>query len=119
MSEDSSFNKNQKKEEERKHAPNLFGSLGEGMLAKENIETLKKASGLTPLGFGIDVRERVLNRGFVGDGFSATEGTENTELLRNSSGLSPLRPFGDNGDLKTDGMIRIEPQMNADVIVLF
>ena len=103
MSEDYSFNRNQKKEEERGFSPDLFGSLGKGMLADVNIETLRNSSGLAPLGFGVDVRDRVLNRGFLGDGFSATEFTENTELLKNSSGLSPLRPFGEihNENLKS------------------
>jgi len=35
-----------------------------------------------------------MDRNPVSDGFSATEFTENTEILKNSSGLSPLRPFG-------------------------
>lgn len=75
MSEDSSFSRNQKKKEESKFAPDFFGSLGKGMLPKENIETLGDSSGLTPLGFGVDVRNGILN---------------------NSSGLTPIRPFGRN-----------------------
>ncbi len=74
MSEDSSFNL--KKKEEDRLAPDFFGSLGKGMLAKENLEILGYSSGLTPLSFD-----------------ATTEFTENTELLKNSSGLTPLRPF--------------------------
>lgn len=97
MTEDSSINRNQKKEEERKPALDLFGSLGEGMLAKGNIETLKKAYGLTPLGFG--VRDRVLNS-------SMDERFSTAEILKKSSGLSPLRPFGEilNRNLKSSSL---------------
>lgn len=93
MSEDSSFKRNQKKKEEGELALDFFGSLGKGMLAKENIETLGNSSGLTPLSFGVDVRNRILNTGDVHEGFSTTE---NTGILKNSSGLSPLRPFSRN-----------------------
>lgn len=96
MSEDYSFNRNQKKKEESRFAPDFFGSKGKGMLAKENIETLENSSGLTPLGFGVDVRNRIMDRNPVSDGFSTTECTKNTEILKNSSGLSPIRPFGRN-----------------------
>lgn len=104
MNEDYSFNRNQKKGDERRLAPDFFGSLGKGMLAKENIETSGLTSGLTPLGFGVDVRNRIMNIGRVSDGFSTTECTENTEILKNSSGLSPLRPFGEshNQNMKSD-----------------
>ena len=111
MSEDYIFNKNQKKEEERKLVPDIFGSLGKGMLAKEDIEILRKSSGLTPLGFGVDVRDRVLNRCSMGEGFSTTEVTENTEILKNSSGLSPLRPFGEihNTNFKSSSLDEVFP----------
>jgi hypothetical protein len=75
MSEDHSNNRNPKKKEESKSAPDFFGSSGKGMLAKENLEILGNSPGLTPLSFGVDVRNRILN---------------------NSSGLSPLRPSGKN-----------------------
>ena len=82
--------------DERRCELDFFGSLGKGMLAKENIETLGNSSGLTPLSFGVNVRNRIMDRNPVSDGFSTTECTENTEILKNSSGLSPLRPFGKN-----------------------
>ena len=94
MSEDSSFE--QKKKEESKLAPDFFGSLGKGMLAKENLEILGNSPGLTPLGFGDNLRNKVMDRNPVSDGFSSTEFTENTEILKNSSGLTPLHPFGKN-----------------------
>jgi len=96
MSEDSSFNRNQKKKEDSRSAPDFFGTLGKGMLAKDNIETLGNSSGLTPLSFGVDFRNRILNTGQVYEGLSTAEFTENAEILKNSSGLSPLRPFGKN-----------------------
>ncbi len=49
MSEDHSNNRNQKKKEDSKSAPDFFGSLGKGMVPKENLETLGNSSGLTPL----------------------------------------------------------------------
>ena len=96
MSEDSSFNRNQKKKEEGRLVPDFFGSLGKGMLAKENLEILGNSSGLTPLSFGANVRNRIIDGNPVSDGFSTTECTENTAILKNSSGLTPLRPFGRN-----------------------
>ncbi|MDP3103111.1 MAG: hypothetical protein Q8M95_00720 [Candidatus Methanoperedens sp.] len=103
MSEDHSIKRNQKKKEESRSAPDFFGSLGKGMVPKENLETLGNSSGLTPLGFGVDVRNRIMdsvdvrNRIMdinpVSDGVSTTEFTENTEIFKDSSGLSPLRPF--------------------------
>ena len=93
MSEDSSFNRNQKKKEESISAPDFFGSLGKGMVPKENLETLGNSPGLTPLSFGVNVRNRIMDRNHVSDGFSTTEFTENTEIFKDSSGLSPLRPF--------------------------
>jgi hypothetical protein len=95
MSEDSRFNRDQKKEEERGIALDFSGSLGKGMLAKEKIETLENSSGLTPLGFGVNDRNRIMNRDSAGVGFSTTEYAENTEILNNSSGLSPLRLSGE------------------------
>ncbi len=90
MSEDSSFNRNQKKKEEGRSAPDFFGSMGKGMVPKENLETLGNSSGLTPLGFGVDVRKGILKTVPLNKGLSTTE---NTEILKDSSGLSPLRPF--------------------------
>jgi len=61
MSEDSSFNRNQKKKEEGRLAPDFFGSLGKEMLAKENLEILGNSSGLTPLRpFGKNRKKEVL-----------------------------------------------------------
>jgi hypothetical protein len=96
MSEDHSINRNQKKKEEGRSAPDFVGSLGKGMLEKENLEKLGNSSGLTPLGFGDNLRNKVMDRNPVSDGFSTTEFTENTEILKNSSGLTPIRPFGKN-----------------------
>ena len=96
MSEDSSFNRNQKKKEEGRLAPDFLRSLGKGMLAKENLKILGNSSGLTPLSFGVNVRNRIIDGNPVSDGFFTTECTENTEILKNSSGLTPLRPFGKN-----------------------
>ncbi|MCZ7398518.1 MAG: hypothetical protein O8C62_02370 [Candidatus Methanoperedens sp.] len=89
MSEDYIFNRDQKKEEERSIASDFSGSLEEGMLAKEKIETLGNSSGLTPLSFGVNVHNRIMDRDSAGVGFSTTE------ILNNSSGLSPLRPSGE------------------------
>lgn len=68
MSEDSGYNRKQKKEEES--APDICGSLRKGTLAKENIETLGNSSGLTPLNFCVDESSRILNRGHIRDGLS-------------------------------------------------
>jgi hypothetical protein len=105
MSEDHSINRNQKKKEDGRAAPDFFGSLGKGMLEKEDIETLETSPGLTPLGFGAGVRDRVVNRCSVSEGFSITE---NTGIFQNSSGLSPLRPFGEIhiGNLKSSSLDR-------------
>ena len=60
MSEDSGYNRKQKKEEES--APDICGSLRKGTLAKENIETLGNSSGLTPLNFCVDESSRILKQ---------------------------------------------------------
>ncbi len=93
MSEDSSFNRDQKKEEERSVVPDFSGSLGKGMLAKEKKEILGKSSGLTPLGFGVNDSNRIMDGDSAGVGFSTTEYAENTEMPGNSPGLSTLHPF--------------------------
>ena len=94
MSEDHSINR--KKKEERTSAPDFFGSIGKGMMPKENLETLGNSSGLTPLSFGFNVRNGLMDINPAGNGFSTTEFVENTDVLKNSSGLSPLRPFVKN-----------------------
>jgi hypothetical protein len=66
------------------------------MLAKENLEILGNSSGLTPLSFGVNVRNRIIDGNPISDGFSTRECTGNTEILKNSSNLTPLRPFGKN-----------------------
>ncbi len=106
MSEDSRFNRNLKKEKD-KPAPDFFGSKGEGMLSKENIETLETSSGLTPLGFGVDVRDRI-NRGYAGDIIPTTGNTE----IKKSSGLSPICPFGEIhiGNLKSSSPDELFPE---------
>ena len=84
MSEDSGYNRKQKKEEESGFAPDICGSLGKGTLAKENIETLGNSSGLTPLNFCVDESNRILNRSHVRDG------------------LSTHRPFSESEDRSLD-----------------
>ncbi len=90
MSEDSSFNTKQKKKEECRSVPDFLGSLGKGMVPKENLETLGNSSGLTPLGYGVDVRKGIFKTKPVSEGLSTTE---NTKIFKDSSGLTPLRPF--------------------------
>jgi hypothetical protein len=84
MSENSSFNKDQKKEEGRGVAPDFSGSLGKGMLAKEKIETIGNSSGLTPIG------------------------AENTEISGNSPGLTTLHPFDEIYSIKKKSVSLIE-----------
>lgn len=91
MSEDHIIGR--KKKEESISAPDFFGSLGKGMVPKENLETLRNSSGLTPISSSVDVRNRIFSTGHVLEGFSTTEFTENKEVFKDSSGLTPLRPF--------------------------
>ncbi len=88
MSEDSGYNRKQKKEEESGFAPDFCGSLGKGSLAKEKIETLGNSSGLTPLNFCVDECSRILNRGHINDG------------------LSTHRPFSDSEDRNPDDPLK-------------
>jgi len=107
MSEDSGYNRKQKKESV--FAPDICDSLRKGTLAKENIETLGNSSGLTPLNFCVDECRRILNRGHIRDGLSThrpfserdnrnlnsdplnKELSQSTEIQRCLSGLcSPL-----------------------------
>jgi len=128
MSEDSSFNKDQKKEEERGVALDFSGSLGKGMLAKEKIETLGNSSGLTPLGFGVNVRTKNMDRennelkGTETNSDSVSsyrvrtssllnysdQHAENTEMLGNSPGLSTLHPFDEINIIKKKSVSLIE-----------
>lgn len=80
MNENHQFNEDnpQVNADKRRCGLDLFGSLG-------------NSSGLTPLSFDVDVRN-IMDRDSLSYGFSTTE---RTEILRNSSGLSPLRPFGE------------------------
>ncbi len=99
MSEDSSFISKKKplmNEDECRCGLDFFGSMGKGIVPKENLEMLGNSSGLTPLGSGINVRNGILKTMPVIEGLSTSEFTENTELLRNSSGLTSLHPFGRN-----------------------
>jgi len=82
MSEDSGYNRKQKKESV--FAPDICDSLRKGTLAKENIETLGNSSGLTPLNFCVDESNRILNRSHVRDG------------------LSTHRPFSENEEKSLD-----------------
>jgi len=81
MSEDSNFNSDQKKEEECGVVPDFSGSLGKGMLAKEKIETLGNYSGLTPLGFGVEVHNRIMD-------------SESTELTRTETNSDSVSSYG-------------------------
>lgn len=93
MSEDSSFNRNQKKEEDNGHAPDFFGSLGKGMFAKENIKILRDSSGLTPLHPVSDILKNNIKSSLANEGFQATESTETRRLF---SGYSvPLSLCGE------------------------
>jgi len=113
MSEDSSFNRDQKKEEERSAVLDFSGSSGKGMLAKEKMETLGNSSGLIPLSFGVNVHKKNMDRentelertGTNSEGLSSygvrsssllncsDQYAENTEMLANSPGLKTLHPF--------------------------
>jgi hypothetical protein len=77
MSDDYSFNRKQKKEEEIGFSSETCDSLRKGPLAKENLEMLANSSGLTPLNFCVDECNRILNRSHASDG------------------LSTVRPFAD------------------------
>ena len=99
MSEDSSFNRDQKKEEERGKAADFSGSMGKGMLAKEKIETLGNSSGLTPLDYGVHTSS-LLN--------CSDQYAENTEMLANSPGLKTLHPFDEINNLKKKRISLIE-----------
>ena len=83
MSEDNQFreNKPQMNADKRRLAPDFFGSLGKGMLAKENLEILGTSSGLTPLSFDVNVRNRIMDRNPVCDGFSTTESAMNLRYV--------------------------------------
>src|SRR5659263_141902 len=89
MSEDSSINKDQRKEEDRDKATDFFGSVGKGMLAKEKIGTRGNSSGLTPLSYGVNFRK-------------------NTEMLSNSHGLSPFCPSGEIYSIKRKSIAIVE-----------
>ena len=91
MSEDSdsiSKNKPQKDPYKPGCGPDLYSSLGKGMLA---TESMRNAPGLTPLHVVNEIRERKTKSDSVDIKFSATEGTK---TLRNSAGLTPLSPLG-------------------------
>jgi hypothetical protein len=128
MSEDSSFNRDQKKEKEHGVALDFSGSLGKGMLAKEKIETLGNSSGLTPLGFGVNVRNKNMDRennelkrtktnpeGVSSYGVRTSsllncsdQYAENTEMLGNSPGLKTLHPFDQIYSIKKKSVSLIE-----------
>ncbi|MFA4957908.1 MAG: hypothetical protein WC556_13140 [Candidatus Methanoperedens sp.] len=107
MSEDASFNRDQKKVEERGVALDLSGSMGKGMLAKEKIETLGNSSGLTPLGFGVNVRTSSLLN-------CSDQYAENTEMPGNSPGLKTLHPFDEIYSIKKKSVSLIEGISNNE-----
>jgi hypothetical protein len=130
MSEDSSFNKNkpQMNTDERRCGVDFCDSLGKGMLAKEKIETLGNSSGLTPLSFGVNDNNRTMDR--ENNEIIRTETTpasvsshgvrtssllnysdkysEKTEILKNSSGLSPFCPSGEIYSTKKKSLSMVE-----------
>ena len=132
MSEDSSFN--QKKKEERKSSPDFFGPLGKGMVPKENLETLGNSPGLTPLGFGVNVRNKNMDRESnelkgteTNSGSMSSYGVrtssllncsdqyaENTEMPDNSQGLSTLHPFDEIHSIKKKSVSLIESFSNNE-----
>jgi|GEM_PF-862125 len=134
MSEDSIFNKDQKKEEKRSDVPDFSGSLGKGMLAKEKIETLGNSSGLTPLSFGVNVRNKNMDRennvqkrtetnpdsvSSFGVGTSSLlncsdQYAENSEMLGNSPGLSTLHPFDEILSIKKKSVSLMEGFSNNE-----
>jgi hypothetical protein len=132
MSEDSNFNRDQKKEEERSVVPDFPSSLGKGMLVKEKIETLGNSSGLTPLGFGVDIHNRdrennELKRTETNSGSVSSYGVrtssllncsdqyaENSEMPGNSPGLSTLHPFDEIVSIKKKTVSLIEGFSNNE-----
>lgn len=85
MSEDQGLNRNRKKEEERRLAPDFFGSLGKGMLEKEDMRI---DQGLTPLQFVNEIHDDNLNP----SGLTTLHPSYDNRTLKKSSGLTPLRP---------------------------
>ena len=85
-----------------------------GMLANEKIETLGNSSGLTPIGFSVNGRTRIMNRESAGVGFSTTEYAENSEMPGNSPGLSTLHPFDEIHRIKKKSVSLIEGSSNNE-----
>jgi len=129
MSEDSSFNRDQKKEEEQRViVADFSGSLGKGMLAKEKLDTLGNSSGLTPIGFGVNNRNKNMDRennelkrtGTNSNSASSygvrtssllncsIQCAENVEIFGNSPGLSTLHPFDEIFSKKKKSVSLIE-----------
>jgi len=128
MSEDFSLIIDQKKEEERRVVLDFSDYLGKGMLAKEKIETLGNSSGLTPISFGINDNNKNMDRennelkrtgtnsGSVNSFRVRTSSllnfsdqyAQNTEILNNSSGLSPFRPSGQIYSIKKKSLSLFE-----------
>jgi hypothetical protein len=128
MSEDSNFKKDQKKEEERSVVLDFSGSLGKGMLAKEKIETLDNSSGLTPLSFDGNVRNKIKDRennelqrtetdsGSVSSyrvgtsSFlnSSDQYAQNTKIFINLPGLTTLHPFDEICSIQKKSVSLIE-----------
>jgi hypothetical protein len=98
------------------------------MLAKEKIETLGNSSGLTPISFGVDVHNLIMDRennelkrtGTNSDTVSSygvrtssllncsNQCAENTEVLGNSPGLRTLHPFDEIHSIKKKSVSLIE-----------
>jgi hypothetical protein len=87
MSENHQFNedKPQLNAHKRRCGLDLFGSLGEGMFAKENIETLRDSSGLTPLHPVSDILKNNIKSSLSSEGFQTAESTETLGLFSVSS----------------------------------
>jgi len=127
-------NKPQMNADERRCGVDLCGSLGKGMLAKEKIETLGNSSGLTPLGFGVNVHNRIMDRENTelkrtetnSDSVSSfgvctssllncsDQYAENSEMLGNSPGLSTLHPFDEIVSIKRKTVSLIEGFSNNE-----
>jgi hypothetical protein len=87
MSENHQFNedKPQLNVDKRRCGLDLFGSLGEGMFAKENIETLRDSQGLTPLHPVSNILKNNIKSILANERFQATESTETLGLFSGSS----------------------------------
>lgn len=93
MSENHQFNENRINADKRRCGLDLFCSLGEGMFAKENIETLRDSQGLTPLHPVSAILKNNIRSSLANEGFQVTGSAETLGLF---SGYSvPLSLCGE------------------------